>query len=99
MHALFERTLTIFNSLSNQKNVDFDVIVILESIMIEDKPSIVDVHHPNYSYEFYPYESSSGKTLFYVRNHLSYKCRKDWNVYKSYKLEPTFIEIKNPKKG
>ena len=53
----------------------------------------------NYSFEFTPNETSAGDTLFYVANHLSYKCRNDLNIYEKNELESTFIEIVNPKKS
>ena len=53
----------------------------------------------NFPFEFTPTESSAGGTLLYVANHLSYKPRLDLNIFKSNKLESTFIEILNPKKS
>ena len=52
----------------------------------------------NYSFEFTPTETSGGGNLFYIANHLSYKCRNDLNIYNKNELESTFIEIVNPKK-
>ena len=43
--------------------------------------------------------TSAGRTLLYIANHLSCKCRNDLNIYKKNKLESTFIEIFNPKKS
>ena len=42
-------------------------------------------------------EANAGGTLIYIRNHLSYKTRNDLNIYKSFELESTFIEICNTK--
>ena len=47
----------------------------------------------NFTFEFTPTESSAGGTLFCIANHLSNKLRPDLNIYKSNKLESTFIEI------
>ena len=63
--------------------------------IIQNKPSVVDINLPNYSYEFCPAESSAGGTLLYVRHHLSYKLRKTLSIYKSYELELNFIKISN----
>ena len=52
----------------------------------------------NYSFEFTPTETCTG-ALFYIANHLSYKCCNDLNIYKKNELESTFIEIVNPKKS
>ena len=38
-----------------------------------------------YSFEFTPFETSVGGTLFYLANHLLYKCRDDLNIYKKKK--------------
>ena len=53
----------------------------------------------NYSFEFTLTETSVGGTFLYIANHVLYKCCDDWNIYKKYELEPTFIEIVNPKKS
>ena len=47
----------------------------------------------NFSFEFITTESSAGGTLLYIANHLSHKPRLDLNIYKSIKMESTFIEI------
>ena len=51
----------------------------------------------NFSFEFTPIESSGG-TLLYVANHVSYKPCLELNIYRSNELESSFIEILNPKK-
>ena len=38
-----------------------------------------------YSFEFTPTETSAGGTLFYLANHLLYKCCDDLNIYKKKK--------------
>ena len=53
----------------------------------------------NYSFEFTSIEFTDGKTLVYVASHLSYKARKDFNLYKANQLESTFIIILNSKKS
>ena len=44
-------------------------------------------------------EISTGGTLLYLANHLSYKCRNDLNIYKTKELESNFTEIVNAKKS
>ena len=56
------------------------------------------MNFPDYTYEFCPTESSAGGTLLYIRNHLSYKLRKDLSIYKSRELESTLIYISQSKK-
>ena len=53
----------------------------------------------NYSFEFTLTETSVGGIFLYIANHVLYKCCDDLNIYKKYDLEPTFIEIVNPKKS
>ena len=43
-----------------------------------------------------PTESSAGVTLLYIANHLSYKPRQDFNIYKKNELGSIFIETVNP---
>ena len=62
-----------FQYLIQSTNIDFNVIDISESKIIENKQSVVDIKHPNYSYEFCPTESSASATLQYIGNHLSSK--------------------------
>ena len=56
------------------------------------------MNFPDYTYEFCPTESSAGGTLLYIRNHLSYKLRKDLSIYKSRELESTLIDISHSKR-
>ena len=54
----------------------------------------------NYCFEYTSeIKSSTGGTLLYLANHLSYKCRNDLNIYKTNELESNFIEIVNAKKS
>ena len=87
-----------FQLFDQSTNIDFDIIAISESSIIKNKPPIVDIKLPNYSYEFCPMESSAGGTLLYIRNYVSYILRKGTSIYKSYELDSTFIEIDNPKR-
>ena len=45
-----------------------------------------------------PTESTAGGTMLYIANHLAYKPRHDLKIYKTNKLELTFIELINSKK-
>ena len=76
-----------FQYLIQSTNIDFNVIDISESKIIENKQSVVDIKHPNYSYEFCPTESSASATLQYIGNHLSSKLTKDLNNCKSCELK------------
>ena len=52
-----------------------------------------------YSHEFFPAESSAVGTLLYIHNHVSYKPSDDLCIFKATELEPSFIEISNPKRS
>ena len=41
-------------------------------------------------------ESTAGRTLLYIADHLAYQNLTDLNLYKNYNLELTFIEVTNP---
>ena len=54
-----------------------------------------DFNLNNYSFEFTRTKTSAGDTLFYIANHLSYKCCDDLNIYKKNELKSTFVETFN----
>ena len=58
-----------------------------------------NINLPNYSIEYTPTESDAGGTLLYISNNITYKPRKDLNIYKTCELESTFVEVINPKKS
>ena len=87
------KSLSLFhiNACSLHKNFDdlqhlnctkksFDIIAISETRITKSLSNNLNLN--NYSFEFTPTETSSGGTLLYIANHLSYKCRSDLNIYK-----------------
>ena len=107
------KSLSLFhiNACSLNKNFDdlqhllsctkknFDIIAISETRITKQVSLLNNLNLNNYSFEFTPTETSAGSNLFYIANHLSYKCHNDLNIYKINELESTFIEIVNPKKS
>ena len=107
------KSLSLFhiNACSLNKNFDdlqhlltctkkkIDIIAISETRITKQVSLLNNLYLNNYSFEFTPTETSEGGTLLYIANHLSYKCRKDLNIYKKNELESTFIEIVNPRKS
>ena len=107
------KSLSLFhiNACSLNKNFDdlqhllsctkknFDIIAISETRITKQVSLLNNLNLNNYSFEFTPTETSAGGILFYIANHLSYKCRNDLNIYKKNELESTFIETVNPKKS
>ena len=65
----------------------------------KDKFPVTDINLKNYSYEYYPNESSAGSTRLYIGNHLSYKPRNDLCIYRTAELESTFFKLINTKKS
>ena len=76
----------------------FGIIAISETRITKQVSLLHNLNLNNYSFEFTPTETSSGGTLLYTANHLSYKCYNGLNIYKKNELESTFIEIVNPTK-
>ena len=77
-------------------NKSFDVIVIIETRIRKYVSLTSNLSLNNYSLELTPTESSTGGTLLYIANHLSYK---HVNICKKSELESTFIEVINPQKN
>ena len=80
------------------KNV-FDIIAISETRITKQVSLLNDLNFNNYHFEFTPTEISSGGTLLYISNNLSYKCHNYLSIYKKDELEFSFIEIVNPRKS
>ena len=47
----------------------------------------------NYNFEYTPTESTDGRTMLYMANHLACKPRDDLKIYKTNERESTFIEL------
>ena len=90
------KSLSLFqiNACSLNKNFDnvqhllsctrknFDIIAISEMRITKNISSLNNLKLNNYSFEFTPTETSVAGTLFYIANHLSYRCCNDLNIYK-----------------
>ena len=76
MHVLLIKILMTFNKKK------FDIIAMSETRITKQVSLSNNLNLNNYSFEFTPTETSAGVTLFYIANHLSYKCRSDLNIYK-----------------
>ena len=82
------KSLSLFhiNACSLNKNFDdfqhllsctktkFDIIAVSETRITKQVSLSNNLNLNNYSFEFTPTETSAGGTLFYIANHLSYKC-------------------------
>ena len=55
-----------------------------------------NINIPNFLYEFTPTESTAGRTLLNIADHLAYQKRNDLNIYVKNDLESTFIKVTNP---
>ena len=76
----------------------FDIVAVSETRIMKKTFFLFNINSNNYSFEFTSTESTAGGTPLNVANHLSYKSRKDVNLYKANQLESTFIKIINSKK-
>ena len=61
----------------------FDIIVISETRITKQVSLSNNLNLNNSYFEFNPTDTSAGGTVFYIGNHLSYKCRSDLNIYKT----------------
>ena len=62
-----------------KKNVD--IIAISKTRNRKQVSLLNNLNFNNYCFELTPNETSAGGTLFYIANHLSYKCRNDLIIY------------------
>ena len=106
------KSLTLFhtNSCSLNKNFDdlehilksknkvVDINAVSETRITKQITFTTNINPRNYAIAYIPTESSAEGMLLYIASHLSYKPRPDLNIYKSYQLESTFVEIINHKK-
>ena len=76
-------------------NKVFNIVAFSETRIVKKTSLAANINLNNYSFEFVPTESTAGGTILYIANHLSYKSRKERNLYKANQLESTFIEIIN----
>ena len=67
--------------------IHFDVIAITETWIPKNVSVIQNTELSNHYFEYDSTDSSTGGTLMYVDNHLSYKTCSDLNIYKKYDLE------------
>ena len=87
--------LRTFLSLVNHK---VDIICISESRISTKHTQTTIIDLPCFNTEQTPTESSAGGTLIYIFQNLSYKSRKDLQIYCPKELESTFIEVLIPNK-
>ena len=63
--------------LLDSTQICFDVIAIPETRIVKNIFTVNDINLTNYNYKYCPTESSTGVTLLYIGNNLSYKPRND----------------------
>ena len=79
--------LRTFINLANHK---FDIICISEKRISAKHPQTTNIDLRDFNMEQIPTESSAGGTLIYISQNLSYKPRKDLQIYCPKELESTF---------
>ena len=80
----------------NLDHYKFDIICISESRISSKHPQTSNIDLPGFNMEQTPTESSAGGTLIYISQSLSYKPRKDFQIYCPKELESTIIELLIP---
>ena len=63
-------------------NINFDIIAISETRMLKDTDNVKNINTTNFSSAFTPIESTAGRTLFYIEDHLAYQSWNDLDFYK-----------------
>ena len=71
------------------------LIGLSETRLRKNRQPLSNINLENYVYESTPTESSKDGTMLYVDKQLTYKLRKYLMMYKSKKIESTFIEFFN----
>ena len=72
-------------------NMNVDIIIISETRITRNMNKISNINLNNYAFELTPTESSAGRTLIYVANHLAYKPKTDLQIYKKRDLGSTLL--------
>ena len=62
-------------------NTNFDIIAISEIMILKNTDIGKNINIPNFSYEFTPTESTAGRTLLYIADHLAHHKRNYLNIY------------------
>ena len=78
---------------------NFNIIGITKTRITKQVSLLNNLNLNKYSYEFTTTETTADGTLLYIANHLSYKYRKDLNIYKKNELDSTSFETVNSKKS
>ena len=81
------------NSFLGDLSIKPKLIGISESRLISGKDALSNICIEGYVYESTTTESCKGGTMIYVNKDTQYKTRDDLNIYKSKKIESTFIGI------
>ena len=79
-------------------NINCNIIPVSETRTMKNLEITQNINVKNYNFEYTPTESTAGRTLLFIANHLAYKPRHDLKIYKTNELESTFIELINSKK-
>ena len=79
-----------------ENKFNFDFLGISETRLKLNRNSLNPISMPGYNIEHTSTESSDGGTLFYIKQGINYKLRKDLQIYKSKELESTFVKVFEP---
>ena len=79
-----------------ENKLNFDFLGISETRLKLRRNSLHPISMPGYNIEHTPTETINGGTLFYIKQGINYKLRKDLQIYKSKELESTFVEMLEP---
>ena len=75
--------------------VNFNIIGISELRIKKNKNPIDNINLQNYIIEYCATEAANGSVLFYIKDNIMYKLRKDLKINKNKYLESIFLEVIN----
>ena len=90
-----EKSLSLFHINSYSLSKNFEELSITETRILKNVSVTQNIVLNNNSFEHTLTESLAGGTHLYIANHLSYKNCNGLEIYKTFELESTFIEIIN----
>ena len=87
MHVFLKKTFDDLEYLLKSANINYDIIAISETRIMKNLQITKNIKMKNYNMEYTSTESTAGRTMLYIANHLDYKPRLDLNIYKTNELE------------
>ena len=82
----------------SELRIKFQIICISESRLSQENPQTTNINLVGSNIEQAQTESSAGDVFLYISQNISYKPRKDLQIYSLKELESVFVELTIPNK-